>query len=61
MVAKEEGGRGRIEFDMSGCKLVYREWINNKVLLCSVGNCIPCPVINLHGKEYEKEYICMYN
>ena len=54
MVAEGEGGRGRVdwEFDMSRCKLVYREWIN-KVLL----NCSPYPVINLHGKEYDKEYI----
>ena len=61
MVAEGEGSRGRIdwEFDMTRCKLVYREWINNKVLLYSIGNCIPYPVINLHGKEYEKVYICV--
>ena len=37
------------------------EWINNKVLLYSPGNCIQYPVINHDGKEYEKEYIYMYN
>jgi len=30
--------------------------INNKVLLCSTGNCIEYPVINHNRKEYEKEY-----
>ena len=61
MVAEGERSRGRIdwEFDMTRCKLVYREWINNKVLLYSIGNCIPYPVVNLHGKEYEKVYICI--
>ena len=42
---------------MSRCKLGYNEWINNKVLLQSTGNYIQYPVINHHGKEYEKEYI----
>ena len=26
------------EFGISRCKLVYREWINNKALLCSTRN-----------------------
>ena len=30
-----------------------------KVLLYSTGNYIQYPVINLNGKEYEKEYIYM--
>ena len=61
MVAKgEENGRGLDwEFGISRCKLVYTEWINNKVLLYSTGNYIQYPVINHNGKEYEKEY--MYN
>ena len=39
MVAKGEGGGGwkEWEFGMSRCKLVYREWIHNKVLLYSTG------------------------
>ena len=43
MVAEGEGGRGRVdwEFDMSRCKLVYREWIN-KVLLYRELQSIPC-------------------
>ena len=55
------------EFGISRCKLLYIEWINNKVLLSSTGNYIQYPVINHNGKEYEKEcvcvyiYICMYN
>ena len=52
------GGKDR-EFGISRCKLVYIGWINNKVLLYSTGNYIQYPVINLNGKEYEKEYICI--
>ena len=60
------GGRGRDgmdwEFGISRCKLLYIGWINNKVLLYSIGNCIQYPVINHNGKEYFKRiYICMYN
>ena len=57
-------GRGRRgfdwEFEISRCKLVYIEWINNKVLLCSTGSYIQYPVVNHSGKEYEKEciYVC---
>ena len=43
------------------CKLLYIEWINYKVLLYRVGNYIQYPVVNLNGKEYEKEYMYMYN
>ena len=59
VVAKGEGfgGRKDWEFGISRCKLVYIGWINNKVLLCSVGNYIQYPVINHNGKEYEKENI----
>ena len=40
------GGRGmEWEFGVSRCKLVYVEWINNKVLLCSTGNYILYPEI----------------
>ena len=57
-VGKGGGGGGKDwEFGMSRCKLGYNEWINNKVLLQSTGNYIQYPVINHHGKEYEKEYI----
>ena len=42
VVAKGEGGRRGMdwEFGVSGCKLLYREWIDNKVLLYSTGNYI---------------------
>ena len=53
------GGGGGMdwEFGISRCKLLYIEWINNKVLLYSTGNYIQYPVINHNGKDYEKEYI----
>ena len=43
------------EAGVSRCKLLYIEWINNKVLLYSTGNCIQYPGINHNGKE------CIYN
>ena len=54
VVAKGEGGgRGQEwEFGISRCKLVYIEWINNKVLPYSTGNYIQSPGINHNGKEY---------
>ena len=45
------------EFGISRCKLLHIDWINNKVLLYSSGNCIQYPEIKHNGKEYEKEYI----
>ena len=56
-----QGGGMDWEFGISGCKLLYIEWINNKVLLYSTGNYIQYHVISHNGKEYEKECICMYN
>ena len=58
-----KGGGGGMdwEFGISRCKLLYIEWTNNKVLLCSTGNYIQYPVINHNGKEYEKERMSMYN
>ena len=43
---------------ISGYKLLYGEWINNKVLLYSTGNDSQYYVIKHNGKEYEKEYVC---
>ena len=48
------------EFGISRCKLLYIEWINNKVLLYSAGNNIQYPVINHNGKEYKKEGVFIY-
>jgi len=53
-------GRTDWEFGVTRCKLLHKEWINNKVLLCSTGNYIQCPVINQNGKEDEKECIYIY-
>ena len=56
VVAKGDGGRGGKdwEFGISRGKLLYIQWINNKVLLYGTGNYIQYPVINHNGKEYEK-------
>ena len=40
------------EFEISRCKLLYLEWIDNKSLLYSIGNCIQFPGINHNGKKY---------
>ena len=55
-------GEGRInqEFGISRCKLLYIEWIKNKVLLYSTGNCTQYFVITCKGKEPEKEYLSIY-
>ena len=55
----DKGGGGKKmdwEFGVGRCKLLYVEWINNKVLLLSTGNYIQYPLINHNGREYEKEY-----
>ena len=54
------GGGMDWEFGISRCKLLYIEWINNKVLLYSERNYIQYPVINHNGKEYEIECMYMY-
>ena len=60
-VVAKGGGRGmEWEFGISRCKLVYAEWINNKVLLYSTGNYIQYSVISHNGKEYKKVCIYMY-
>ena len=45
------------ELRLSRCKQVYKEWVNNKVLLYRIGNYIQYPVINHCGKQHEKEDI----
>ena len=52
-----QGGEKDWEFGISRYKLLYIGWINNKVLVYSIGNYIQYPVINHNGKEYQKEYI----
>ena len=63
VVAKGEGTGGGMEWEVgvSRCKLLYIEWINNKVLLYSTDNYIQYPMINHNGKEYQKKNIYMYN
>ena len=46
-----QGGGIDQEFRINRCKLLYTEWINNKVLLYSIGNYIQYPVINHNGKR----------
>ena len=56
------GRDGEWEVGVSICKLLYIEWLNNKVLLYSTENYIQYPMINHNGKEYKKRiYIYMYN
>ena len=40
------------EVGVSRCKLVYTDWINNRVLLYSTGCYIQYSMINHDGKEY---------
>ena len=60
-IAKEEGSGGGMEweFGISRYKLVYREWINNKVLLHTTGSYIQYSEINHNEKESKKECIYM--
>ena len=46
------------EFEVSRCKLLCIEWINNKVLLYKTGNNIQHSEINHYGKEYKNP--CVY-
>ena len=51
MVSNYEGGKDW-EFGISGGKLSYTEWINNKVLLYITGNYNQYLMINHNGKFY---------
>ena len=48
----EWGGVG-----ISSHKPLYREWIDNRVLLYSTRNYTQYPVINYNGKEFFKAYV----
>ena len=54
MFAKGEAVGGGVEWEagVSRCKLLYMEWINDKVLLYSTENYIQYPMMNQNGKEY---------
>ena len=43
------------------CMLLHIGRKDNKALLYSTESYIQCPVISHNGKEYEKEYIYLYN
>ena len=56
VLTKGEGVGGGMEWEVgvSRYKILYIEWINNKVLLYSTENYIQYPMINYNGKEYIK-------
>ena len=63
VVAKGEcvGGRMEWEVGVNRYKLLYIEWMNNKVLLYSTENYIQFPMINHNGNDYKKRmYRCRY-
>ena len=53
MTAKREGVTGEMEWEagVSRYNLLYRERINNEVLLYGTGNYIQYPVVNLNMKN----------
>ena len=48
------------QFEVSKCKLLHIEQINNKGLLYNIGDYIQSLMINHNGKEYEKECVYIY-
>ena len=58
---KGSGGEEELGVWASGYKLLYVEWIDNKVRLYSMGNYIQYPIINHNVKGYERECMQMYN
>ena len=63
VVAKGEGVGGGVKWEVwvSRYKLLYIEWINNKVLLYGTENYIQYPMINHNGRILKKECIYKYN
>ena len=59
MVAKGEGAGGGVEWEVgvSRCKILYMEWVNNKVLLYSTENYNQYLVINHNGKNIKSVYM----
>ena len=63
MVAKGKGGNGGgmdWEFGVSRYRLLHIEWIDNKVLLYSTGNCAQYYVAAWMGGESRGEWIHVY-
>ena len=50
-------GRADWEFRVNRCKLLYRKWINNKVLLYNTGIYIQSLAITYNGRDYT--YVCI--
>ena len=58
------------KFGVSGCKLLFIGWVNNKVLLYNTGSYIQYPVIKYKEKIYKRNtkkiykdisiFICIY-
>ena len=48
-----QGGGMDWEIGVSRCKLLYTEWMNNKVLPYSTGNYAQYPMMNQDRKEHE--------
>ena len=59
MVAKREASMEQMDWKLGirRQKLLYIEWINNKILLYITGNCIQYPVINHKEKIQKRMYI----
>ena len=61
VVAKVEGGGERDgmgwEAGVSRCKLLYTEWVNNRVIPYSTENYIQYLMITHNGKEYLKNNV----
>ena len=49
------------QFGVSRCKLLYIEWIKNRILLYRTGDYLQHPVINRNGKQYKIECTHAYN
>ena len=56
----EGGGGMEWEIGVSRRELLYKEWRNNKVLLCSTGHYIQYPMTNDNDNNRKKDaYICI--
>ena len=56
----EKGPNG--EFDVGRCKLFHLKWINNRVLMYSIGNCVQYFGLECDGRQYRKKmymYVCL--
>ena len=54
------GGGMDWRFGIATCTLLYMEWMVNRDLLYSTGNLTRYSEMIYLGKEFEKEWICIY-